>query len=211
MTLENEVGSRESKGFIRKAMSLGFNLAAAGMTTALSVGLIGTTGVITGTGLGLGYLAGKLIKGNSFYESLNEGLKAYSAFNAVIAPNFWFSDATYPLIPIKTLAGKIARSVYALTVYNTVFVSSYNAAYHLIQNKLNPKGIINGTFGNFYNDSNRIRNVYAPGWIANALEISPFGLSPFSFNAPIAGLYNSIKPIPKKEAAPMYSPAYAAA
>ena len=148
---------------------------------------------------------------NSFHESLNAGLKAYSAFNAIIAPSIWLSDITYPLIPIDTLAGMITRSAYALTGYNAAFVASYNAAYHLIDNKLNPTGIISGTFGNFYNDWKRIGSVYAPGYVMSALGISPFGLSPFSFNAPFAGLYNSVKPIPKKEQIPVYSHAYASA
>lgn len=214
MPLENKVEDKESKGFIRKAMNLGFNIAAATVTTALSVSLVGATGAITGTGLGAGYLAGKLLKGNSFYESLNSGLKAYSAFNAIIAPNIWLSDATYSLFPIDKISGVITRTAYALTGYNAAFVASYNAAYHLIDNKLNPSGVINSTFGNFYNDWKRIGTVYAPGYAMSALEISPFGLSPFSINAPFAGLYNSIRPIPKKEAnknSVGYSPNFATA
>ena len=211
MPLEEKINDKESKGFIRKTMNLGFNAAAAAATTALSVSLVGTTGAITGTGLGIGYLIGNLLKGKPFHESLNAGLKAYSAFNAIIAPSIWISNVTYPLIPIDTFKGIITRSAYALTAYNATFVASYNAAYHLIDNKLNPSGIINGTFGNFYNDWRRIGSVYAPGYIMSALGISPLGLSPFSFNAPFAGIYNSIKPIPKKEPLPSYRHAYASA
>ena len=211
MSLENKLIDGKSNSLIRKAFNLGFNLAAAAATTALSVTFVGTTGIITGAGLGIGYLIGNLVKGKSFYDGVNSGLKAYSAFNAIIAPSIWISNATYPLIPIDNLAGMVARSAYALTCYNATFVASYNAAYHLIENKLNPSGIINSTFGNFYNDWKRIGSIYAPGYIMGALGISPFGLSPFSFNAPFAGIYNSIRPIPKKESPIDYAPSYAAA
>lgn len=211
MSLENKLDDKQSKNLIKKALNFGFNAAAAAATTALSASLVGTTGIVTGTGLGIGYLIGNLIKGKSFYDSLSSGLKAYSAFNAIIAPSIWLSDITYPLIPIETLSGMVMRSAYSLTAYNASFVASYNAAHHLIDKKLNPTGIIKSTFGNFYNDWKRIGTVYAPGYIMGALGISPLGLSPFSFNSPFAGLYNSIKPIPKKEPFSVYRHAYASA
>lgn len=45
MNLEDKVNDKKSKGFIRKACKLGFNLAVAGATTILSTATVGTLGI----------------------------------------------------------------------------------------------------------------------------------------------------------------------
>ena len=209
-TLEDKIESKESKGFIRKALNLGFNVGMAGLTTALSIPFSGASGILVGGALAAGGFIGRIFKKNKLYQNINESLKQYSSINAIYAPIQWLASVTYPLIPIDKLAGKIARSLYALTAYNAAFVASYNTAYHLIDKKFNPTGIGKSVFGNLYNQGVRIGSAFSPGYIADALEITPFGLSPYFFNAPFVGFYNAVKPVaePKKSPArlPEYSP-----
>ena len=215
MSLDDKVNDKESEGFIKKSLKIGWKLGMAAATTALSLATVGTTGILVGGGLAGGRIIGNLIKKKSFYETASDALTAYSAVNTVIAPMVWLGNATYPLISMDTLAGKVARSVYALTAYNAAFVGSYRGATHLIDNYLNPKGITKSITDNFYNEWKRIGAVFAPGYILDALKISPFGIAPFALNAPFAGFYNATKPVPvgKKSEhgnyVPQYSPAAA--
>ena len=213
MSLDDKVNDKESQGFAKKALKLGWKMGMAAATTALSVSYVGTLGIMVGGALAGGGLIGRLVSGKSFYDSVSESLSIYSGVNAVIAPILALENATYPLIPIDTIAGKIGRSLYALTVFNSAFVGAYRGAVHLIDNYLNPKGIIKSIKNNFYNEAKRIGTVFAPGYILDALNIKPFGINPFVLNAPITGFYNAIKPIPaaKKTEDTGYVPNYAPA
>ncbi len=214
MSLDDKVNDKESEGFIKKAAKITWKLGMAAATTALSTAFVGTTGILVGSALAGGSLIGKLVKGKSLYDSVNESLTTYSSVNAVISPITWLGNVTYPLIPINTLAGIAARSLYAVTAYNAAFVGSFRGATHLIDNYMNPKGITKSITNNFYNEWKRIGSVFAPGYIMDALKISPFGIAPFALNAPFAGFYNAVKPFPvgkKSEQSAGYTPQYSPA
>ena len=77
-TLEDKIESKESKGFIKKALNLGFNVGMAGLTTALSIPFVGATGLLVGGALATGGFIGRVFKKNKFYQNINESLKQYS-------------------------------------------------------------------------------------------------------------------------------------
>ncbi|HLC62423.1 MAG TPA: hypothetical protein VJI52_05400 [Candidatus Nanoarchaeia archaeon] len=163
MSLEDKVQDKESGGFIKKAAKLGWKLGMAAATTALSVPLVGTLGVAVGGAFAAGGLIANLARGKSFYESFSKSLTTYSAVNAVIYPMVWLGDATFPLIQNYDLAGKIARGIYASTLYNAAFVGTFNAASHLVDNYLNPIGITKTIKKDFFRD-----------WLQIGLLFSPF-------------------------------------
>ena len=194
-TLEDKVNSKESKGFMKKAFRLGFKLAVAGATTALSLSTVGTLGVLVGGAFASGGAIGNLVKGKSLFETVDKALTTYSSVNAVIHPIVWLGDATFPLIPNVTIGGKIARALYASTLYNVAFLGSYKGATHLIDNYFNPVGITKSITNNFYNEYTRIGLGFLPGYALAANGVnSILGLPTFAWNALPLGFYNSVKP-----------------
>ena len=163
MSLEDKVKDNESKGFIKKAGRLAWKLGMAAATTALSVATVGTLGIAVGGAFAAGGLIANLSRGNSFYESISKALTTYSAVNAVIYPIVWLGDMTMPLIQNYTLAGKIVRGIYASTIYNAAFVGLYNAASHMVDNYMNPAGIMKTIKTDFFRD-----------WWQTGLMFSPF-------------------------------------
>ena len=163
MSLEDKVKDKESEGFVKKAAKIGWKLGMAAVTTAISVPLVGSLGAVVGGAFAVGGLAANLARGSSFYKSFSKALTTYSAVNAIIYPIVWLGDATFPLISNTDLAGKIARGIYASTLYNAAFVGSYNAAAHLVDNYLNPAGITKSIKKDFFRD-----------WLQIGLLFSPF-------------------------------------
>ena len=184
MSLEDKVESKESKGFMKKALKLGWKIGMATATTALSVPLVGTTGVFVGGALAAGEIIGNLIKKKSLYETVSEAMTTYSAVNAIIAPIVALGNATFPLIDNATLLGKAARTLYATTAYNAAFVASYNAAAHMVDNYLNPNGITKSVSENFYNQWKRVGLGFLPGYALVANQAPLFGgIYHFAYNA----------------------------
>lgn len=212
MSLEDKVNDKESKGFMKKALKLGWNIGIAAATTAFSLAAIGTTGVIVGGALGAGALIGSMISKKSFYNSVNEGLKAYSVVNVVLYPLVVLGNATFPLIPNETLMGKIARTAYAATLYNMAFVGSYRATDHLIENYLNPAGITKTISHNFINASNRVGWGFLPGYALFANDVPKMlGIPWFALNALPFGIYNAANPLPDPKKRASYTPSYSPA
>ncbi len=209
-SLEDKVDSKESKGFMKKAFGLGFKLAVAVATTALSLSTVGTLGVIVGGAFAGGGAVGNLVKRKPLFETIDKALTTYSAVNAVIHPIVWLGNATFPLIPNETIFGKVARAAYASTLYNAVFLGAYNGASHLIDNYLNPVGITKSITNNFYNQYSRIGLGFLPAYALDANGISTiFGLPTFAVNAFPLGFYNSVKPFKtEKTEVQLMNPSY---
>ena len=155
MSLENKVEDKESKSFAKKAFRLGFNVAAAAATTALSMATVGTVGPIVGAAFAGGSMIGHLIKGKPLYESTVDALRTYTGVNAVIWPIVALGNATFPLISNETIIGKAARTLYASTLYNAAFVGAFRGATHLVDN-YQISSIVKSIKDNFYNEWERI-------------------------------------------------------
>lgn len=212
MTLENKVEDKESKGFMRKALKLGYKLAVAGATTLLSTSLIGTTGVVAAGAFVVGSAIGGLVKRKSLYDIIDKSLSLYSTLNVVISPAIWLGDLTFPLIenlvyyaaPNQTLLARAAQALYSITAYNAAFVTMFKGTEHLIDNYFNPSGMIKAIKDNFYNTYFRIGMIFSPAyalvsWGTHTLNIGALKLSTFAANAPFAGFYNAVNPIPPKK------------
>ena len=174
MSLEDKVGDKESKGFIKKAGRLAWKVGMAAATTALSVPLVGTLGISVGAAFAAGGLIANLAKGKSLYESIDGALTTYSAVNAVIYPMVWLGNGTFPWISNLDTAGKLMRGLYASTVYNAAFVGSYNAATHLVDNYMNPKGVWNTVKKDFFRDWATIGLMFSPFYYAAANNVAQF-------------------------------------
>ena len=85
--------------------------------------------------------------------------------------------------------------MYASTLYNAAFVGAFRGATHLVDNYLNPVGIVKSIKDNFYNEWKRIGLGFLPGYALDANGITNImGLPTFALNAFPLGLYNAIKP-----------------
>ncbi len=162
-SLDDIVESKESKGFIRKAAKIGFKVGMAAATTALSVSLVGSLGIWVGASFAAGGAIADLARGKSLYETTSKALTTYSAVNAVIHPMVWLGDMTFPLISNNTISGFLLRGAYASTVYNAAFVGSFRAGEHLVDNYLNPKGMVK-----------YVANGFPKKWRDIGLLFSPF-------------------------------------
>ena len=172
MSLEDKVQDKESKGFIKKAGKLAWKLGMAAATTALSVSLVGTLGVVVGGAFAAGGLIANLARGKSLYDSVDGALTTYSAVNAIIYPLVWIGDATFPLINNATTGGKLLRGLYASTAYNAAFVGAFRGAGHLVENYLNPKGIWNAIKKDFWKDWAVIGAMFSPFYYGAANNIA---------------------------------------
>lgn len=198
MSLEDKVNDKQSNGFMKKALKLGWKIGVAAATTAIGMPYVGMTGVFVGGALAAGGAIGGAIKKESLYSIISEALTTYSAVNAVIAPIVALGDATFPLIPNQTLLGKAARTLYATTAYNAAFVASYRGAEHLVDNYMNPVGITKTISDNFYNRWKRVGLGFLPGYALVANEVPRLlDVSHFAWNAVPWGIYHKLKPLPE--------------
>ncbi len=179
MSLEEKVNDKESNGFAKKALKLGWKLGMAAATTAFSMATVGTLGIAVGGAFAAGGAIATLARGKSLYETASAAITTYSAVNAVIYPMVWLSDVTMPLIPNATTTGKLLRGLYAVTAYNAAFVGSYNAASHLVDNYLNPKGIVKSVTDGFPNQWMQVGVLFSPFYYMAANNISSIAFNNF--------------------------------
>ena len=219
MSLEDKVHGKESEGFIKKTLKMGFNLALAGTATAFGVATFGTMVPIIGGAFALGSTIGSLSQGKPVYDTALDAVKNYTVLNAALPFLLTAWDATIPLIPNDTLVGKAMRGLYASTVFNAGFEAMFKGARHLIDNYGNPSGITKSIKNNFYNDWKRSAVGFSPAYTLAAngfAHLGALGLPPiiptFAYNAFALPLYNSFYPAGKKASghAPSYAPAHAA-
>ena len=185
MSLEEKVKDGESKGFIKKALTLGWKFGMAAATTALStaalpaLGASATLGIAVGGAFAAGGAIANLVSGKSIYDITSTALSTYSAVNAILSPMVWLGNQTFNLIPNATLVGKIARGIYASTLYNAAFVGSYNAAEHLVDNYLNPIGITKAVKDGFPNKWMQVGLLFSPFYYMAANNIGSIALNNF--------------------------------
>lgn len=204
MSLEDKVEDKESKGFISKAFKLGFLGAATVGSTLLGLATAGITAPIIGGALAAGGIAGGIKKGKKFYDVVKKAMIDYSAVNMVINPMIKLGEMTYPIFGYigSKIAGGIgsivSKSLYALTAYNAAFVGLFRGAEHLLDNYLNPKGLVKSVKDNFYNSWKRIGAAFAPGYLLTANGIhNILGVPVFAANALPTGYINAAYPIPR--------------
>ena len=218
MTLEDKVGNtKENRGLIGKALSLGFSGAVATGATLLSTSFVGLTGVFVGSALGLGTLVGGLYskiknKTKSYYEIIKNTITNYATVNTIISPIIWLGDVTFPLIeklvyyaaPNETLLARAAQAIYGITAYNAAFVGMFRGTKDLINNYLipNPKRMWNAIKDNFYNDYFRVGTSFAffgypsAAWgVHPLLNIAGYNIPNFAVNALPFGTYNAAVPL----------------
>lgn len=185
MSLEDKVKDRESSGFMKKALKLGWKLGMAAATTALSmaalpaIGASASLGIAVGGAFAAGGAIGNFARGKSLYETISSALTTYSAVNAIISPMVWLGDMTFPFIPNYDLTGKIIRGIYASTLYNAAFVGSYNAASHLVDNYLNPVGITKAVTDGFPGQWAKVGLLFSPFYYMAANNITNLAFSNF--------------------------------
>ena len=203
----------EEKGVIGKFFDYVYLGAVAIGTTLLSTAMTGSLGIIVGSAFAGGGVIGSMIKGEKSFHSLTTNfLKTYSAINAVIGPMVWLGNATYPAVGAfganiaSSLGGSpaigaiAARSAYAVTAYNAAFIASFKGAGHLVENYLNPIGIMDSINDNYWPLTKRIGMGFAPGYILAANGIPDlFGVPTFALNAVPAAAYNNMYPLDEKE------------
>jgi len=204
MSLEDKVEDKGSRGFIKKAFKLGFLGAATVGSTLLGLATAGISAPIIGGALAAGGIMGGIKKGKKLYEIVKKAMIDYSAVNVVLNPMIKLGEATYPIfghIGSKIAGGIgsiVSKSLYALTAYNAAFTGLFRGAEHLLDNYLNPKGIVNSVKDNFYNGWKRIAKVFAPGYLLTANGIhNIFGVNTFAANALPAGYINAAYPVPQ--------------
>lgn len=193
------------KSLVSRSFDLGYHAAIAAATTALGIATVGYTAPIIGAAVAAGSMIGGAIKRDKpLDEIVNESLTGYSCINTILYPVLGFGNLIYPLIPNADLIGKAARTLFALTAHNAVFVGLFKAAKHLIAKKLNPSGIYTSVRDNFFKDCVRFAAVFAPGYALSAngiasLPILGYNVPTFAANAVPAVAYNTIYPVKKPE------------
>ena len=215
MSLEDKVNDKESKGFIKKAAKIVWKLGMATATTALSVPLVGTSGILVGGAFAVGGAIANLARGKSLYDSVSKALTTYSAVNAIIYPMVWLGQATFPLIANDTFLGQAARGLYASTLYNAAFVGSFRAAGHLVDNYLSPVGITKTVGDGFLEEWAKIGLLFSPFYALDAngiTKLNLFGatLPTFAVGAlPVGFALNYFFDKGKSKYRPSYTPNYA--
>lgn len=203
---------KKEKGLFRKAFDLAWAGAYAVGATALSAAALNNPlGMIIGGALGAGTFLGSRARGKeSLYESVRKSIRNYGVINTIIAPVIKLGDVTYPVVAklgAKVAGGigaVVAKSVYALTAYNYAFNAMFDGAEHLIDNYLNPKGMVKSVKKNFWKKSHRMGKVFAPGYLLtangiNQLALGGYAVPSFALNAFPAAFYNNLNPPGQKK------------
>lgn len=185
MSLEDKVQDKESKGFIRKAGRLAwkFGMAAAttafGMWTLPMLGASATLGIWVGSAFAGGGGIARLVKGESLFNIVDRALTTYSAVNAVIPHMVWLEQATIPLVAKYISDAWWVKGLYASTLYNGAFISTYLGAEHLVDNYLNPRGITKTIGSQFWDLGWKAGLFFSPFYTMSALGISNIAFENF--------------------------------
>ena len=139
MSLEDKLNGKSSKGFMRKALKVGFNLAVAAASTALSYGLVGISGPLTGVAFAAGSAALNVMGKNPDKKSRGlEGLiKDFSVGSLTGIVGVWGYDYATSLFPTPG----IARALFGVGVANPAFTATYMGTDYTIKNDFNPSGL----------------------------------------------------------------------
>ncbi|HLC62424.1 MAG TPA: hypothetical protein VJI52_05405 [Candidatus Nanoarchaeia archaeon] len=139
MSLEAKVGDKESNGFLKKALKLGFYTAVATASGGLSYGLVGFSGPLTGIAFGAGTAILNAIGKNPDKKSRGlEGLlKDFSVGSLTGIAGVWSYQAAASYFPVPG----IGRALFGLAVANPIFDATYLTTDYIIKNDFNAKGI----------------------------------------------------------------------
>jgi hypothetical protein len=148
MSLDDKVASPKNKGFFRKAMKLGMYTAVGAAAGALSFGLVGISGPLTG----LAFSAGSAVL-NAFGKNPDkksrglEGIvKDFAVGSITGIAGVWGYEWAASMFPTPG----IERALFGLAVANPIFDATYLASDYIIKNDFNPKGIGKYVQDNFW-------------------------------------------------------------
>lgn len=156
MSLEDKVQDKESRGFSRKAGRLLWKVGVAAATTALSMyalpmlGASATLGIWVGGAFAAGGGIARAIKGEPLFDNIDKALTTYSSVNAIISSMVWLDKVTTPLVAKYVSDAWWVKGLYGSTLYNAAFVSNYLSTEHLIDNYLNPRGMMKAVGSKFW-------------------------------------------------------------
>lgn len=139
MSLEDKVADKENKGFLRKALKFGFNLGVAAASGALSYGLVGISGPLTGLAFAGGSAVLNALGRNPDKKSRGlEGLiKDFTVGSLTGIVGVWGYDLAASYFPTPGLA----RAAFGVGVANPLFTGAYMGIDHIVKNDFNPSGI----------------------------------------------------------------------
>ena len=145
-TLEDKVNSEESKGFMKKALKLAWNVGIAAASSVFSYGLVGISGPLTGVAFAAGSAILNAMGKNPDKKSkgLNGLIKDFSVGSLTGIIGVWGYDLAAQYFPTPG----IARALFGVSVVNPVFTASYMANDYIIKNNFNPTGI-----GKYFRDN----------------------------------------------------------
>ena len=139
MSLDDKVGGKENKKFFRKALKLGFNIAVAGASAALSYGLVGISGPLTGAAFSAGSAILNAMGKNP--DKKSRGLEGLIKDFAVGSLTGIVGVKGYDLAASYFPTAGLARAAFGIGVANPVFTGTYMATDYLVKNNFNPIGI----------------------------------------------------------------------
>lgn len=148
MSLEEKVADPKNKGFLRKALKIGLYAGIGIATGALSYGLVGISGPLTGAAFSAGSAVLNALGKNPDKKSRGlEGLvKDFTIGSLTGIAGVWGYDLAASYFPTPG----IERALFGVAVGNPLFSAAYLGSDYLIKNDFNPSGIGNHIKKNFW-------------------------------------------------------------
>mgnify|MGYP001599365180 CR=1 FL=1 len=139
MSLEDKVASSKNKGFLRKALKIGLYAGIGAAAGALSYGLVGISGPLTGIAFSAGSAVLNALGKNPDKKSRGlEGIvKDFTVGSLTGIAGVWGYDLAASLFPVPG----IERALFGVAVGNPLFSAAYMANDYIIKNDFNPSGI----------------------------------------------------------------------
>src|SRR3989344_7164783 len=139
MSLEEKVADPKNKGFLRKALKIGLYAGIGAAAGALSYGLVGISGPLTGFAFSAGSAVLNAIGKNPDKKSRGlEGiLKDFTVGSLTGIAGVWSYQAAASYFPVPG----IGRALFGLAVANPIFDATYLTTDYIIKNDFNAKGI----------------------------------------------------------------------
>jgi hypothetical protein len=148
MSLEDKIEDPKNKGFLRKAMRLGAYTAFAAASAALSYGLVGISGPLTGLAFSAGSAVLNALGKNPDKKSRGlEGIvKDFAVGSITGIAGVWGYEWAASMFPTPG----ISRALFGLAVANPIFDATYLTTDYIIKNDFNTKGIGKYVQDNFW-------------------------------------------------------------
>ncbi|MBI2655858.1 hypothetical protein HYX06_05560 [Candidatus Woesearchaeota archaeon] len=148
MSLEEKVADHKNRGFLRKALKIGLYAGIGAAAGALSYGLVGISGPLTGIAFSAGSAVLNALGKNPDKKSRGlEGIvKDFTVGSLTGIAGVWGYDLAASLFPVPG----IGRALFGLAVANSVFDAAYLVSDYIIKNDFNPRGIGRHVKDNFW-------------------------------------------------------------